>query len=378
MNKSRRWLMVFTVLVLFNSVPVMVAFSTPITGPVVVIFGHSEAECVVARVIREEFPKTRIVEFGSFETGFVLYRAVSDVIYVAHGDEQGIPFGTGVLSWDYMANIAMHVPSRSQYFAACYSAKASELASEHRSRSRFVGFDGMVDANIGALAIAAHMHSTRGSYEQALKLIYDLFDLVVAKVIYPDYYPFLPLALTWNYLSPPFSIGLAVVEGWVGGRATLGGGSYGDNIVALSGSYFMIDPTGAGAYLESWCDLPSAVAHWSMWLLGPSYYWQSSFVSYMVGNLNTNQRFMLGGPAVILTCVLIVLGGLSLYSLSIYITLIVPIINFFMSLFSPYIGLLNWLWSDPGIQSILPFLLNVLDLGSLAMALLTWDICRPR
>jgi hypothetical protein len=34
----------------------------------------------------------------------------------------------------------------------------------------------------------------------------------------------------------------------------------------------------------------------------------------------------------------------------------------FMSLFYQHNGALDWLWTDPGILSIIPFLVNVLDL----------------
>ncbi len=382
----KRWKLgiVLSITVVLCGVPLISAFSTPFVNPIIVLFGNSEGEIAVVSRIKSEFPSTIIVEYGSPQHAMVLWRAISDVIYVAHGSKDGIVQGSQTIRWTNFVGTALGVPSESQYFASCYSQEAVQIASSRRPEARFLGFDGVIDAELASLCITTLMHATRGSRELAMNNIYEFFELAVAKTLNPEGHRFLPLAvidLFWGQF-PPFPYGNGYAWGWVDGRPTIGGAYYSGNwysgsyVMAMSGPWVLTIP-GNGIPATHSSSIVHAIASWWCWATGQWY--SDPYVYYMTVQLSTSQRTMLALPALASSMFYFISFGSSVFSLlGLFVVLVVGILNFFLSIIAPYISFVYAFLNDPGLNQIWTYLLNYIDAGSFFYSLLAWDICRPK
>ncbi|MFX1577394.1 MAG: hypothetical protein ACFFCF_09470 [Promethearchaeota archaeon] len=335
-------------------------------------------------MILSEFPNSIIVKYGSPHFSLIFWRAISDVIYVAHGSEKGVAIGSHEIHWTDFARLALCTPSGRQYFASCYSQEAAQFVSSIRSRSLILGFDGVVDAELASLCIIALMHSSRGNLELAINSFFQFFELVVAKALIPKQYRFLPLAvIDLAYFQAPWWVsGFGFTAGFVDGRATLGGAYYSGNwysgsyVMAMSGPYVLTIP-GNGVPALHQSALPYAIASWLAWATGQWY--SDPYVYYMTIILSSNQRFMLAVPAFASAMIYFVSFGSSLGSLlGLFVALVLSLFNTFLSLISPYIPFVQGFLNDPGVHTIFTLILNFIDPGSFFYSLLAWDICRPR
>ena len=378
-----RLLKVGLVVFIWLTIPVIGAMETPVVSPIIVVFGHSEAERVFVSEFVSEFPSSIVLEYGSIEQLLYLPRAVSEVVYVGHGSGKGIACNGHVIPWSVIATLVLAVPSHRQYIAACHSYKASVLASAKRPSSYIVGFDGEIDSKFTSYAIESLIWFSRGEKERGMEKFQDAMNLKVKRVLnQQESEPILPLGLAALDLPPPFAEGISLVYGLWNGKPTLGGGVgtwSPDSICAIAGSNLLIDPIGENFQASLWtCDIVIASARWIAWATG-NWNWDP-LVSYITG-LPEEQRFMLAGPSLTATIILMALGIMISAILSLLdvpstvLSLIAGLVNFFISIAAYYIPVVNVWLNAPGPHQIALLLMNMLDYGSIAHTLLIFDIC---
>ena len=384
MKKWKSALLVLSITAILCGLPLIPAYSTPVTAPIVVLFGESEGEIAVANMILSEFPNSNIVKYGSPHFSLIFWRAISDVIYVAHGSEKGVAISSHEIHWADFARLALCTPSGRQYFASCYSQEAAQLASSLRPTAHILGFDGVIDAELASLCIMALMHSSRGNTELATNGFFRFCELVVAKTLTPEQHRFLPLAvIDLAFAQAPWWVsGYGFTAGYVDARLTLGGAYYSGNwysgsyVVAMSGAYVLTIP-GNGIPATHSSSLPHAIASWYSWATGQ--YWLDEYVHYMIYYLNSNQRIMLAVPALASTMIYFTFFAYSIPGLLwLLVGLVLSVLNAVLSIIIPYLPWVENLLKGPGFHQYFLLLSGILDPGSFFYSLLAWDICRHR
>jgi len=163
------------------SMTLIPALTSPITSPVIVVLSGDEPIIYTANKISELLQKAIIVKKNNIFENLILMRAVGEVIYVGHGTQQGIKIRSNVVSWEKFAKEIHHVPSKTIYVAACYS---ENLAKIEKTKMVF-GFKGLVDVDEAAYLTTATMAATKGDVEKAGKLLRELTQIMIGKIVEP-------------------------------------------------------------------------------------------------------------------------------------------------------------------------------------------------
>lgn len=168
-------------LFLFFSMQLLPALTSPVAFPVVVVLSGDEPVMYTANKIGELLQNAMVVEKESVFGTLILMRAVGEVIYVGHGTQQGIKVGGNIVSWESFTEEIRHIPSKTIYVAACYS---ENLAKIEKTKMVF-GFKGLVDVDEAAYLTTATIAAAKGDMGKAQKLLKELTEIMIGKIIEP-------------------------------------------------------------------------------------------------------------------------------------------------------------------------------------------------
>jgi hypothetical protein len=137
-------------------VPLSIGFYFPITYPIVLQFGNDQTLDSTARTLSSNIEHSKIVHVSmAGELDNIERKACQAIFYVGHGTEEGLKLGNELISWSKFSELIASTSSKEHYFAACYS---SGVQVESKTG---LGFNGLVDADLAALAILTYYHWPR-------------------------------------------------------------------------------------------------------------------------------------------------------------------------------------------------------------------------
>ncbi|MHA1971775.1 MAG: hypothetical protein ACTSW1_02210 [Candidatus Hodarchaeales archaeon] len=145
-NQVARNFGIIMLVILMTSSPLVQIFSTPIFTPIVVNMDpHSREVNSTVQEIQNEI-SAEIINFGSLRYFFAAIKARGILIYVGHGNTEGIISDNRVISYKDLVtkNFAPFI-----IFAACHSSVASKID----TRKTVLGFQGEIDNIIAANCI---------------------------------------------------------------------------------------------------------------------------------------------------------------------------------------------------------------------------------
>jgi hypothetical protein len=161
---------VLSICVVFASTSFIGALSTPLANTIIVSFGHTEAETAAIDILHEEIPNAINVDFGGFQYNLLKMRAIGPVIYVGHGNTQGIQNGKTVVSAERMACEVKSCASSEIFIIACNS----ENIAAHDKSGRVHGFSNFIDAELAALETVIRISVSQRDISTAFR-VFDRF-----------------------------------------------------------------------------------------------------------------------------------------------------------------------------------------------------------
>jgi len=162
------------------------------TGTIIVAFDGSTEERAAIKVLTEELDNTKVVQYGSFEYHLVKMRAINSIVFIGHGDENGIRNRGDIISSEEFGPQVQSCIARDVYVLSCFAGGLTEQADLDRS----VTFSGVIDAEMGALAIAIRVLLSKGKIDRADSAFDRFVDVLEERIENPD--TFLPLAYLSN------------------------------------------------------------------------------------------------------------------------------------------------------------------------------------
>ncbi len=134
------------------------AFSMPVQADVIVVMGSDASVKKATQVLEDNLVQAEIVEYNSPEYLLTISRAVSTIIWVSHGDEEGISANGQKVIWSEFSSRIRTTPGK-DIVLACESANVHQYVS---GKEAFT-FEGGIDAGIAAGLVAALVLSSRPS-----------------------------------------------------------------------------------------------------------------------------------------------------------------------------------------------------------------------
>ena len=191
MNLSKTKKITSILILLVLSLGVIQAFSTPVIGSIAVRMSSDETIDNSIAILESNLDNLEVLDFNSLEYAIEISRRIGPVIWVGHGNEQGIQTDKDLLSWEDFSTSIMRTASI-DYVLSCYSDNLIKTTSI--SNNDAVTFTGEIDSSLGALLVSYAFNPTE-------KVIGDLVsyvgDLLTGQV------EFNPLRLIVDGPSPP-------------------------------------------------------------------------------------------------------------------------------------------------------------------------------
>jgi len=172
-------------LFLVFSMQLLPALTSPAAFPVVVVLSGDEPVMYTANKIGELLQNAMVVEKDSVFGTLILMRTVGEVIYVGHGTQQGIKVGGNIVSWENFAKEIRYVPSKTIYVAACYSENLAKIVEKKGLSKLIFGFKGLVDVDEATYKTTATIAAAKGDVERAQKLLRELTEIMIGKIVEP-------------------------------------------------------------------------------------------------------------------------------------------------------------------------------------------------
>lgn len=172
----------FGIIVLLALTPLTMALGTPMLSPDMVKYSSDEATNVATDTMKAKIPNTISVKYTNPLKHLFLMGAFATIIYVGHGEEEGIKTHNGVLPWPEFKASVSHTPANLQYIVACNSHQQADAIS-HTTGKRVLGFKGNVDAKVAALAIVRSIFLAYGHIKVANQLVSEIIETVFDKLL---------------------------------------------------------------------------------------------------------------------------------------------------------------------------------------------------
>ena len=107
-NKYRISLLI----VLILSMSIITAITSPVVGVTIVKMGDNNAIDKSILAIREDIPNPSILEYNTFKFSLKISQCYGPVIWIGHGNVQGIETDNSQLSWNEFASNIEKTPAK--------------------------------------------------------------------------------------------------------------------------------------------------------------------------------------------------------------------------------------------------------------------------
>ncbi|NWF95113.1 MAG: hypothetical protein HXY34_03135 [Candidatus Thorarchaeota archaeon] len=154
-----------TVVVSMSVVPLTLV---PVVHTVIAPLSHDAATDAGVSQLAEFLPGAIVVNPFSLLGRLVLLRAIVDVVWVCHGNPDGLHTQSGLVTWDYFREFMGLTPATRQYVMSCHSAGLLDrFPSLERTVPRSSVVGGVIDAGLLAGLTAMHIHLFHGDVDAA-------------------------------------------------------------------------------------------------------------------------------------------------------------------------------------------------------------------
>ncbi len=120
--------------------------------PIFLIFGDSYEEKLAISDLSENFPNNIKTEINSIDELNLLSGINNPIIWIGHGNDDGILFQNKIISWDEISKFITLSQSNYHFFLSCSSSILTELTIE---TGKYVyGFESLIDAEFGVNIIS--------------------------------------------------------------------------------------------------------------------------------------------------------------------------------------------------------------------------------
>ena len=130
------------------SMPFVQAFSTAAPGRYVIYLDKDQSITQAMATIQEKIPDINRIAYGSTKYHLLSHRIIEPLVWVGHGDKEGINSVEGKITWEALANDLLLTPTK-DIVLACYSSeilKHTSLTGEN-----IITFDNEIDSILGGL-----------------------------------------------------------------------------------------------------------------------------------------------------------------------------------------------------------------------------------
>ncbi|TXT57730.1 MAG: membrane protein of unknown function [Candidatus Thorarchaeota archaeon] len=186
---NRYQIMVFSICIAIAAPGFVAAFTTPITNPVVVTFDQTTAERVAVTTFHQEMSNAITVEYGSLQYNLMKMRAVGPMVFVGHGNADGIRDQNMVVSAKQIQTEISTTAAARIYLLACDSEEIADFDKSGRTH----GYSYMVDAELAAFDAAIRIKLFLGQIDSAIETFKTFREVLTAKFIGTNEY--MPLGL---------------------------------------------------------------------------------------------------------------------------------------------------------------------------------------
>ncbi|MCE7740951.1 MAG: hypothetical protein GOP50_00710 [Candidatus Heimdallarchaeota archaeon] len=145
-NKMKMNAIAFTLIII--SMSLVMALSTPVNSVLAVKLSDDDATNLSIQTLRNNIDNVIVVDYDTLEYSIYINRIIAPVIWVGHGNENGVTFEGEQISWnDFSRNILKTL--NSDIMLSCHSSNLIEKTA--LTTSEVFTFNGIVDAVLGAL-----------------------------------------------------------------------------------------------------------------------------------------------------------------------------------------------------------------------------------
>ncbi len=179
--KKQTTIVLFTVLI--GSFVFLHAVSEPIPGTMIVQMGKDRTLEKSVQTLVENIDDAFVVHFGTLEFAIKAHRVINPVIWVGHGNNQGIVTNEGTLEWSTLAQYIKKTVNV-DFILACHSYHILEQSD--LSKKEVTTVLGEIDAIYGALMVSLYFRPSINLAQKALNYNQKLYAGVVE--LRPLYY----------------------------------------------------------------------------------------------------------------------------------------------------------------------------------------------
>lgn len=148
---EKKHLTIIILCAIIVSMPFLQAFSTAVPGEYVIQLERDKTITKTMDTLQDNIPQLSSITYGSWKYLLLAHRIVEPLVWIGHGDKEGINTFHGKLSWERFSHDVVLSPSM-DIILSCYS---QELITETSLTSNeVVTFRGEIDATLGGLVTA--------------------------------------------------------------------------------------------------------------------------------------------------------------------------------------------------------------------------------
>ena len=107
LSKTKKFTSILILLVL--SLGVIQAFSTPVMGSIAVRMSNDETIDKSIAILESNLDNLIVLDYNTLEFAIEISRRIGPVIWVGHGDAEGIRTDKNLITWDDFTNSIMRV-----------------------------------------------------------------------------------------------------------------------------------------------------------------------------------------------------------------------------------------------------------------------------
>ena len=139
------------VMVIMASVPFIQAFSTFVPGTFAIHLDRDDAIATASNTLRENIPEMNILEYGSLRYQLLAHRIIQPLIWIGHGNKDGITINNELSSWEEFSKDLQYTPGK-DVVLSCYSQEVIDQTS--LTQEKVIAFNGEIDAVYGSLIVS--------------------------------------------------------------------------------------------------------------------------------------------------------------------------------------------------------------------------------